>query len=78
MYASGPAGQVRNEDAPILIYPEGKTRQWMLDPADLDADSLARIRADCAETGKAFYEATITKDGVTFKGIGKRVADRPW
>ena len=70
------AGSLPRDDAPMLVYPATRKPMWSLWPANTDKRLVARIRADCAETGKAYYKARIRANG--WPDIGERVEDQPW
>jgi hypothetical protein len=75
-FASGPGGRIDPDAADILIYDMTGRHRWMLPPAKFDAETLARIRKDCAARGKAYYQATVI--GNSFRRLGKRVEEQPW
>lgn len=74
------AGSLANDESPLMVYPKSRWPFWQLWPTDMDPADLARIRADCAETGKAYYNAAIKRPraGGRVPKIGERVEDQQW
>lgn len=63
-------------DGELLIYTRNRSTSWMTRQDRFDPETLSMIRADCSNTGKAFYQASISGDG--HLKIGQRVEDQGW
>jgi hypothetical protein len=66
-------------NGPLYVYNESRDKSWMLDQKHLPPEALAMLRRDCARTGKAYYDATITGplDALSLNTL-RRVEDQPW
>jgi hypothetical protein len=63
-------------NAALLAYPRLGHPVVHLLPEDMDATLLARVRADCKASGKAYYACELLPDGGL--KIGARVKDERW